>query len=86
MYVRPKLTFVSFFYVFFLNLSLDQNREKGDLGQKQRHKCDSNTPKDPLRNSAGVKHLKRNIDLFKDGYKNLSTVLRGREFCKVLHM
>jgi len=22
MYVRPKLTFVSFFYVFFLNLSL----------------------------------------------------------------
>ena len=58
---------------------VDQNREKGDLGQKQRQKCDSNPPKDPLRNSAGVKHLKRKMDLFKDGYKNLLTVLSNFE-------
>ena len=33
----------------------------------------------PERNSAGVKHLKRKMDLFKDGYKNLSTVLSNFE-------
>ena len=29
MYVRPKLTFVSFFYVFFLNLSLTRIYKAG---------------------------------------------------------
>ena len=50
----------------------------GLLGQKQRHKCDSNTPKDPLRNSAGVKHLKRKGTFSKMDIKTVLSNFEGK--------